>query len=283
MAVRFSRSELICLVLMAVFIALFLAFMAFFPSLYVTDDEVAYELAELAGSRLLGGAIFLTLLCYMGYPLLSLRRTPGVKAVLLCLPALLIAINNAPIIPLLTGGAVVSEGLPMILLLALACIGIGFFEETAFRGVIFPLILERLLRKSGAEDSSPRRRISEKLAVFLSIVLTSAVFAIIHLLNLFSGGSPLGVLLQIGYSFLIGAMCTVVLLKTRSIWFSVLVHAVYDFGGYLVPKLGAGQIWDTPTVALTAVLAVIVVVYFVVVFLRMPNEEINGLLMAKRK
>ena len=99
--------------------------------------------------------------------------------------------------------------------------------------------------------------------LFWSLILTSAVFGGVHLINVFMGAGIGGVILQIGYSFLIGAMCSVVLLKTRNIWLCVLLHAIYDFSGTLMPTLGAGTWWDTPTVIFTAVLAVATTAYLV--------------------
>ena len=82
-------------------------------------------------------------------------------------------------------------------------------------------------------------------------------------------------ILQIGYSFLIGAMCSVVLLKTRNIWLCVLLHAVYDFSGTLVPTLGAGTWWDTPTVIFTVILAVATTVYLVWQFFTLDLNRVR--------
>ena len=87
-------------------------------------------------------------------------------------------------------------------------------------------------------------------------------------------------ILQIGYSFLIGAMCSVVLLKTRNIWICVMLHAIYDFCGTLMPTLGAGTWWDTPTVVFTAVLAVATAVYLVWQFFRLDLDEVGKIFKA---
>jgi membrane protease YdiL (CAAX protease family) len=81
--------------------------------------------------------------------------------------------------------------------------------------------------------------------------------------------------MQIGYSFLIGAMCSVVLFKTANLWLCVALHAIYDFCGLLVPTLGDGSWWDVPTIVFTAVLAVATTAYMVVLFARMKPEEID--------
>jgi hypothetical protein len=83
------------------------------------------------------------------------------------------------------------------------------------------------------------------------------------------------VLLQIGYSFLIGAMCSVVLIRTANIWLCVLLHAIFNFTGALVPICGGGVIWDAPTVIITAVIAVAVTVYMVILFIKTPNDAMD--------
>ena len=131
----------------------------------------------------------------------------------------------------------------------------------AFRGVVFLSLLEG------------RRK--TKLGAFMSIAITSVVFGVVHLVNLFTGASPAAVLLQVGYSSLIGAMCSVVLMKTANIWLCVVLHAVYNFCGNVVPTLGGGSLWDTPTVIITAILAVATTAFMTVAFFKMKPQELD--------
>ena len=93
--------------------------------------------------------------------------------VLLILPALLVSINNAPIVGLITGGVTPNCDIGLVLAYLLYCISVGFFEEIVFRGIIFPLCLIMLKRV--------------KNSVFWSVALSSAVFSISHIVNLFAG------------------------------------------------------------------------------------------------
>jgi len=52
---------------------------------------------------------------------------------------------------------------------------------------------------------------------------------------------------------------------------SILLHAVFNFAGGICE----GQIWDVPTIVITAVLAVIVTVYMVIVFIRYDTSELD--------
>ena len=230
----------------------------------LTEDETLQRLYTMTATRGVGGAVFLAILVYLRYRVLNPVRKPFGKALLFCLPAALVVVNNMPILSMIWGDAYLVHGESWyILWFSLECLAIGLFEETAFRGVALLLIAEK--------------RRSTKKGLFISILLSSAVFGIIHLANILAGASPGAVFLQIGYSFLIGAMCSVILLKTGNIWLCVILHAVYDFSGNLMPTLGAGTWWDTPTVVFTAVLAVFTTAFYTVAFLRMDPRETEGL------
>lgn len=209
-------------------------------------------LLNTAITRVLGGLIFIVLTLYIGYKIMNPLYL-NKKGILFSLPAIIIALNNMPIIPLITGQAKLEASGFDILLLAFECFSIGLFEEFAFRGVIFLGVLEK--------------RRENTRGLFVSIIISSAVFGAIHLLNLFTS-SPGAVILQIGYSFLIGAMCSVVLIHTSNIWLCVIIHGVYDFCGSLIPTFGKGTIWTAEEVTLTAVLGVAAAVYFILLLYR---------------
>lgn len=214
-------------------------------------------------SRLFGAAVALVFMLEFSlgrilHPLGSKRPS----ALLYALPALLIAVNNFPWVSFLAGDCSMSAEAGDILFYAFICLCVGLFEEIAFRGCVLMLLL--------------KKRTHTKLAVFMAIFWSSVVFGAIHLVNILVS-SPIAVLLQIGYSALIGGMCSLVLLETGSIWACVLVHAVYNFCGGLVPRFGTGMIWTAPEVALTAVLAIIVIVYCVWRFVTMPLDNAKNL------
>lgn len=210
-------------------------------------------------TRALGSVVFLTILAYVGYNVLKPLKSPFLRSVLFAIPAFVVAVNNLPIYPLATGIAGVTSPLWQVLLLALECLMVGLFEEVCFRGVIFLGFLEK--RRATTKDR------------FVAIILSSAVFGAVHLINIFLGASPGAVLMQIGYSFLIGAMCSVVLMKTANLWLCVLIHAIFNFCGALVPRCGEGTIWEPLTVTLTVIIALATTVYMTVAFFRMKKSE----------
>ena len=184
--------------------------------------------------------------------------------VLLMLPALLVSINNAPIVGLISGSVTPNCDIGLVLAYLLYCISVGFFEEIVFRGIIFPLCLIMLKRV--------------KNSVFWSVALSSAVFSISHIVNLFAGMSFPAVLLQLGYTFLIGSMCAISLVKSKNIFVPIFLHAVYDIGGLALVNIGKagglfnGYQWDTLTIIITLVLGVIVFVYMLIILLK-NNEK----------
>lgn len=249
-------------------VAAALLLLEIFPPEY-TSDEKMNGMISVSVTRAIGSLVFFLLLFRFGYKITGGIKRKFVTAMAAFLPALAVAVNNFPIIGILGGAASVTYPARYVLVYAVESLMIGLFEELAFRGVLYMSLLE--------EHRENSRQI------FRVTVVSSAVFGCIHLFNLFAGGSPGSVLLQIGYSFLIGGMCSIVLLKTGCIWLCVLLHAVYDFGGYLIPTLGKGRIWDPVTVTLTAVLGAAVALCMTYQLIHTDPSEINALFTKKCK
>lgn len=113
--------------------------------------------------------------------------------------------------------------------------------------------------------------------IFWTTIAGSAIFGAVHLLNLLGGAGIGPTVMQVGYSFLIGGMCSVVLLKTRNVWLCALLHGIYDFCGFLLPTLGGGTWWDTPTIIITVILAVATAIYMIFALLRITPESLDPL------
>lgn len=220
-----------------------------------TQDETAQILWQSVVFRLLGSVVFLSLCLYFNYRICHL---PPRSSWIVWLPCVAVVVNNLPILALANGTAWVERWDLFPLFVADALL-IGIFEELAFRGTLFLAILEK-------------RRDSTK-KIFWTTALCSAVFGLVHLANLTEGAGVGATLMQVGYSFLIGGMCSIVLLKTGNILICILLHAVFDFCGTLVPTLGSGRLWDLPTIVITATLAVAVTAWEVYVLLHVKPEE----------
>ena len=151
-----------------------------------------------------------------------------------------------------------------VLIFALECISVGFFEEVIFRGLILVLLIQKFSKT--------------KQELFIAIVLSSSIFGLMHLWNLMMGASFYDTFLQVGYSFLMGMMWAIVFLKTKNIWFVVFLHAAYNFFGRVVTTLGTvNNQFDTATIVLTVVLSVIVACSMFYVFLQLNVKEVQEL------
>ena len=249
--------------LLALIVALELGFRSFNDVLNMSED------LYLTASRILGGlACVVFMMEFSFHSVLSPIGNKRGLMLLAILPAFVIAINNFPFISFLRGDCTMSADAKGIFLYAIICLSVGFFEEMAFRGCALMYFL--------------RKRTDTRLGVFVAIALSSCVFGLVHLVNIFTSSFG-AVIRQIGYSALIGALCSVVLLATKNIWLCVLCHAAYNFCGGLIDAFGAGQMWTVRQIAFTAVVAVIVTAYTVWLFFKLPLSNASELFAAAKK
>ena len=265
----------VCLIILVICVVLIAAFRVFFADTLadselmrslISDDDYRPAILNTLVMDALGSVVFVCMTIYMGYRVWGLKK-PWMRSLLFGLPALAVAVNNAPIIGLATGNAYITDPVGGVLIMLAYCLAIGTFEEFAFRGLFFMMILE------------DRRKSTKQ--IFWTTAISSAVFGLVHLVNLAVGAGPGATLLQVGYSFLIGGMCAIVLLKTGSIWYCVLLHTVYDIGGTIL-YVGGGVRWDAVTVIITAVLGVAVAVFMTVALTRIKPEDIAFLFPEKK-
>lgn len=215
------------------------------------------------GSRLLGGLFFITLLYRLGYSFLS-HSDPLLKSLIVILPGLIIALNNFPLIAYLNDLTTITEPQSYIVPFVLEALSIGFFEEIVFRGVILMVLLERL------EE--------EEHGIFKAVVISSILFGMIHLLNLFAGAAIWPTMQQVGYSFLMGLLWAVVYLKTKNLWLSMGLHALYNMTGSYFVTLGTvrGR-YDMLTIIVTALFGVLGAIYYYRVIREVEVKETKKL------
>lgn len=207
-------------------------------------------------------SLFLLVLVLEIFPAcLAWKRIP-VKNLLWCVLPLLVTVVNFPVSALISGTAHVTRA-ELIGPFLLKCLLIGLSEELLFRGIVF-YALSDYFKKKG-------------YSCFLPVLLSSVIFALFHFINLFDGAGILAVLQQVGYSFLIGAMLAVVLLKTKNLWLCVFLHALFDFGGFFVSDLGTGDPQDLTFWILTVVVGVLCAVQIIVTLIRRIKYEKKSL------
>ena len=182
---------------------------------------------------------------------------------LLIIPFVLVAVNNFPFIAVYSKEAVCATlNWHEWLFYVFAVFGGVLLEELTFRGLVLPTLYRKLNGK--------------KHGLFLSVLYSSLLFGGAHIFNLLSGAGIGAVVMQVGYSFLIGGMCAIAFIKTGNFYNAVILHFIFNFGGLLLNyKMISGSIWDTATIIITAVLAVLVIVYAVYILFETNNCEFD--------
>jgi len=138
---------------------------------------------------------------------------------------------------------------------------IALLEEFVFRGVVINIVYSYF-------------RYKQYRYVWTTLV-ASIFFSLTHLTNLLTGAWVGSVLLQIVYSFLIGAMLSVVIFKTRNIWLCVIIHAVFNFGGLLTAYIARGEPWDLVFWILTAVCGILCAAHVVFTLYKLEKQNVS--------
>ncbi|MDD4077917.1 MAG: CPBP family intramembrane metalloprotease [Bacilli bacterium] len=218
-----------------------------FTDLTLVHDEVMHNLLVVVITRLITGGSLLYIVRDLDY---DIFRKIKINDLIFIFPFVLIVINNLPIASFILKEAYLVKPVSYTIIFALSCFSVALSEEIAFRGIIFNYLKE----------------IKREKSLFWVIIGQAVIFALVHFFNLFFGAGLIDVILQVGYTFLIGVMLAVVLHKTKNIWLCVALHAIYNFGGLLLPTLGGGIWINTVTVIITVVLAVSGAIYVVFIF-----------------
>jgi len=208
------------------------------------------------------GALFIWLIYIMGdRGYLFLNKTTK-KKLLWALPCLMVCLVNFPWAGLFTGNVYVT-GARYIPLYILYVVSIALVEELVFRGVLLNIVF-RYTRRS-------------KLPYVFAVLISSAIFAAFHLFNLFVVFDPIGVTLQVGYTFLIGCMFAVIQIKMGSVWYCVLFHALFNFGGmFTFFGFAEGYQWDTVFWILTIISGLLCAGHIIVTLINMEKHKYDA-------
>ena len=184
------------------------------------------------------------------------------EKLLFLLPAVIVAVDNFQFASFFAGKMqpIKADFFDWVFF-ACYCFATGLFEEAIFRGTLFPLIADRFEKN--------------KKGLFKTIAVSSTVFGLAHLFNLFTGGG-VGVLLQVCYSTLTGLLFAFVLIKTKNVLCPAFIHGLYNFCGLLFAKdvgLGVGVVFDFATGLTMFIVCSIVAVFAVISFVKYTEEE----------
>ena len=223
-----KRSNIIITVLLFILATICFIFFDVRP-ITIFEDALANKLLCGFISRIGMGIFFAWLLYHFSGRGLMILNRRSLKGLLWALPCFMVALINFPFSALINGTATIVRS-DLMGLYILYVIGVALVEELVFRGTLTVLVSDYLRRS--------------KHRPLFTVLICSLIFSLFHLTNLLEGASLPSVLLQCLYTFLIGGMLSVTVLKTRNIWLCVLIHALFDFGGLLIIHLGVGNPWD---------------------------------------
>nr|MBO4517285.1 CPBP family intramembrane metalloprotease [Clostridia bacterium] len=245
-------------ILSAISAALFAVVIFSVPSLFKVQKDWLFALNLCC--RVIAAVFAFVLAKICGFKMFT-RPKITLSAILLSVLGLIVCVNNFPIIGFSTGKVKLLAN-PDIAEYLFYCVAIGVAEEAVFRGFVMPLIGIGLRQR--------------KHAPFLTVAVSSGIFALCHLFNIFSAGIA-STTLQVGYTFLTGCLFATVYLFTENIVFPIILHTVYDLGGLIFTSpfgVATGNMWDAYTVIITAVLGVITAAVFA---FKLWNYKAGGL------
>jgi membrane protease YdiL (CAAX protease family) len=206
-------------------------------------------LAEQAVLRFMVGFLFLFLLIRFGYGHLFRWRWNKDIAIIL-IPAVLVALNNLPISAIVNGRTAIHASSIELLAFVVDVFSTGWFEEIIFRSMILVVIMQYMEQT--------------KKGLFMGIVISSVIFGVLHIANVFQGAAIPATLQQVLYSTLTGMLFSSVFLLTKNIWVTMLVHIVYNITGSIFVVTGVVLFqWDAITIIVTIVVALFATAFYI--------------------
>jgi len=194
----------------------------------------------------LAGLLFFGLLARFGWLKLAGFTHPRQwRALWIGWPLLLFCLLNAS--DFIPGPLHIDFSQPVLLLLhLLTALSTGWVEEVLCRGVV----VTAMLQKWG----------SSKRGIYAAVLVSSLLFGLAHLANFLAGRKPmLNNLTQVTFALFFGVIFAACMLRNRSIWPMILLHAAVDWAATL-PEVAVGGGLRlvappiTPTDALVSVL-----------------------------
>ena len=113
-------------------------------------------------------------------------------------------------------GIHVNNSWEQIVYISLEALGVGFAEEILFRS----FLMKAIINKSATA----------------AIIISSIVFGIIHIFNLFYGANTITTLAQVIYATALGLMFSIFFYKTNNIIPCIICHGIINMTNMFLPK-----------------------------------------------
>lgn len=151
------------------------------------------------------------------------------------------------IVPIVVGGFSNKISFVQYIILVFFTIAVGFNEEIYFRGLVFQFLMVKGRKKA--------------------IIVSSIIFGSLHLINVLRGKSPLYLVLQMLFAFLVGIILAEIASITKSLWGIIIWHAAHDFIASITTET-----LDYTALIVLAIQVVILLIYAVDIW----NSKINN-------
>lgn len=247
-----KRDYLVCLILLIYELVIFLLFQ--YQFIFVKEPYYSF-LRTIAFE--IGLVLFLYYLKKI-YKISAIGNSQAVKSPLWwSMPILLVSLSNFPLTSLIRGNAKIIY-YDAIFLLVINVFLTAIIEETIFR-----LMLNAFLKEHLKKDS-----------LILRIVIMAVIFSLCHFLNYFPHLN-FAALYQVCYTFLFGVMISYLYERTHNLCLCFITHAVYNFGGLLVLKLGTGNPHDLYYWLILLFFSFFCFIYLLIDYLRLVKKNVN--------
>jgi len=112
-------------------------------------------------------------------------------------------------------------------------------------------------------------------------LVTSTLFALLHLTNAFGGVKPLFVLYQVILSFCVGIFFSAIFIKTKNILLPILAHTLNDFVAFLDAGSTTNGLITSQTFTylelIDAIFALIYLILGIYLLKKTTDDELNSL------
>ncbi|MCG2417808.1 CPBP family intramembrane metalloprotease [Aequorivita sp. F47161] len=150
-----------------------------------------------------------------------------------------------------------------LMLLLIGCLIVGFAEEYLFRGLLQSLFLNKYgLRKNG---------------ILISILLSSILFGLFHLLNLTRNDNVGQVLIQVVFATFIGFFFGVMVLKTNRLNPLAITHGLINFSFSIAFLPGLKTVQEEVSGPVSLAPIILTLPLFIIAFLIFKKTDKKGI------
>ncbi len=150
--------------------------------------------------------------------------------------------------------------LPQIVIFVATMAEVGMAEEFIFRGTILNLFIDKFHKT--------------QKGIYVSIALSSIIFGIAHITNIFGGVSIKSALVQAVGAGVLGALLAAIYLRTKNIWVVVILHAFNDFSGLIGSGLFGTNSVVSQINSYSYINLIGVIIYLVPVFVLLRKKKL---------